>query len=156
MKLIKRPRRNRKNSAIRSLVQETHLSPADFITPFFLCAGENCCEPIVNFPGVARLSRDLILREAEKLHAAGVQAIALFPQIDQALKDDVGSESRNEKGLLPQAIRWLKHEIPSLMVIADIALDPYTTHGHDGVLKNGDVENDATVELLCEQALCLA
>jgi len=154
--LLKRPRRNRKSPAIRSLCQETQLLPSDLVIPFFLIPGKGEKEPIHSLPGIERLSMDLIAKEAEKLHALGVQAIALFPQIDPSLKDDGGSEAYNPNGLIAQAIRFLKQELPSLALIADVALDPYTSHGHDGIAIGEEIDNDATIEILIRQALVQA
>lgn len=155
--LIERPRRNRQTAAIRALVEETHLHPANLVAPFFLLPGEKRKDPIETLPGISRLSLDLILREAEALHRQGVPAIALFPVIDPTLKDAEGNEALNSEGLIPQAIRRLKQELPSLCVIADVALDPYTSHGHDGVADDrGHVLNDATVEVLAKMAVILA
>lgn len=157
LQILERPRRNRHTAAIRSLVEETYLRPSDFVAPFFLLAGENQQQPIETLPGVSRLSLDHILREAEKLHRFGIPAIALFPVIDPELKDEHGSEAFNERGLIPQAIRLLKKEIPSLCVMADIALDPYTSHGHDGIANaTGSILNDSTVEVLAQMAVLLA
>ena len=154
--LLKRPRRNRKNAAIRSLTQETHLLAQDLVAPFFIIQGEKNREPIQAMPGCDFLSIDQLIEEAEMLHIQGVPAIALFPRIDSPLKDDQGSEAWNENNLICKAIRLLKRHIPSLCVIADIALDPYTTHGHDGILKENEVDNDLTLHALAKQALSYA
>src|SRR5690348_11392049 len=155
--LIKRPRRNRKTAAIRSLVEETVLHVSDLVSPFFLLPGENRSEDIPSMPGIQRLSIDLILKQAEQLHCQGIPAIALFPVIPHEEKDPVGSAALNPQGVVPSALEMLKKEIPSLCVIADIALDPFTSHGHDGLV-NGDnhILNDPTVELLAEIALLYA
>jgi porphobilinogen synthase len=153
--MLKRPRRNRRSPAIRSLVAEHALSPADLVAPFFVTAGENRKEAIATMPGVSTLSADLILKEAEALHRRGIPAIALFPVIDSHLKDALGSEALNSSGHFAEAIRLIKKELPSLCLISDVALDPYTSHGHDGILdQNGDVANDASVEILTKMA-CL-
>jgi porphobilinogen synthase len=157
LSLSQRPRRNRHTAAIRALVEETNLRPADLVAPFFLLPGEKRKDPIATLPGVARLSLDHVLREAEALHRQGIPAIALFPVIDPDLKDAEGNETLNGEGLIPQAIRQLKKEIPSLCVIADVALDPYTSHGHDGIADDrGHIVNDATVEVLAKMAVVLA
>lgn len=149
-----RLRRNRKTEAIRRLVRETELLPSDLIAPFFLTEGIE--GPIGSLPGVSRLSLDRVLKEAERLHRKGVQAIALFPVIDPKLKTENGDEAWNAGGMIPRAIRVLKRELPELCVIADVALDPYTTHGHDGVVSRGEIDNDGTVERLIQMALVQA
>ncbi|MES2122838.1 MAG: porphobilinogen synthase [Chlamydiota bacterium] len=152
--LLQRPRRNRKSAAIRSLVQETQLTPRDLVAPFFLIEGREKRQSISALPGIDRLSIDLILKEAEGLHAAGVPAIALFPVIDPSFKDPIGSYALNPEGVVPQAVQYLKEKIPSLCVITDIALDPFTSHGHDGILGDCDeVLNDETVEVLAQMAI---
>lgn len=155
-----RPRRNRRTPAIRSMVRETTLSPADFILPLFLHEDVEDT-PIASMPGVTRWSLESLVREAGEAHALGIPAVVLFPKIEEALKTPDGKECHNDDGLVPRAIRALKAAHPSLCVITDVALDPYNSDGHDGIVKrsdNGDltVLNDETVEILCEQALCHA
>lgn len=155
--LLRRPRRNRRSPAIRSLVRETHLLPCDLVQPYFILPGEKRLSPICEMPGIDRLSIDLLLKEVEPLHAKGLQAIALFPCIENSLKCPEGKEALNPFGLIPQAIKMIKKELPSLCIITDIALDPYTSHGHDGLIDEyGYVLNDLTVETLCRQALVQA
>lgn len=155
-----RPRRNRRTPAIRSMVRETTLSPADFILPLFLHEDAEDT-PIASMPGVTRWSLESLVREAGEAHALGIPAVVLFPKIEESLKTPDGKECHNDDGLVPRAIRALKAAHPSLCVITDVALDPYNSDGHDGIVKrseNGDltVLNDETVEILCEQALCHA
>lgn len=155
-----RPRRNRRTPAIRSMVRETMLSPADFILPLFLHEDAEDT-PIASMPGVTRWSLDSLVREAGEAHALGIPAVVLFPKIEESLKTPEGKECHNDDGLVPRAIRALKAAHPSLCVITDVALDPYNSDGHDGIVKrleNGDLTilNDETVEILCEQALCHA
>ncbi|MBF5059908.1 Delta-aminolevulinic acid dehydratase [Candidatus Neptunochlamydia vexilliferae] len=153
----KRPRRNRKSPAVRSLVQETTLNASDLIAPFFIMEGTQKRDSIEALPGIDRLSIDLLVKEAEPLHAQGVPAIALFPVIDPSLKDHEGSEAWNPNSLVVRAIECLKKEIPSLCIISDIALDPFTSHGHDGIVNDrGDILNDATVDALVKQATSYA
>jgi porphobilinogen synthase len=153
--MLQRPRRNRKTEAIRSLHQETLLSSKDLIMPFFVLKGECRKEENKDLPGLSKLSKDEIVKEAKKLHALGLQAILLFPA--ETIKDEMGTEALCLDGAVPGAISLLKKEIPSLCVLCDIALDPYTTHGQDGVLdKNGYVANDATVEILSKMSTFLA
>jgi porphobilinogen synthase len=124
--------------------------------PFFVVEGENQKQPIASMPGVFRLSLDLLLQEAANLHEQGVQAIALFPVIEPLLKDAHGSYALDENGLIPRALSLLKKEIPSLCLITDVALDPFTTHGHDGLIDEaGDVVNDITVAILGKMAAVL-
>ena len=152
--MLKRPRRNRKSPAIRSLIEETILQPCDLVMPFFLTSGEKRREEIPSLPNVYRLSIDELLKEAEKLHQQGVPAIALFPVIPTEEKDPRGSKALCPEGLLPLAVKQIKREIPSLCVITDVALDPYTCHGHDGLVsQQGEILNDATVTILSQLAL---
>ena len=155
--LLSRPRRNRKTIAIRSLVEETTLKPQDLVAPFFVIAGHERREAIPTMPGIERLSIDLLLKEAEALHKSGILAIGLFPVVPADKKDPQGSYALNPEGIIPQAVRLLKKEIPSLCVITDIALDPFTNHGHDGMVNEaGEVLNDETVSILEQMALVLA
>lgn len=152
-----RPRRRRRTPAIRTMVQETKLTAADLIAPFFILEGTQIREPIRTMPGICRLSLDLLLPQVKALHAKGVQAIALFPAIDSKLRTVEGDEAWNEEGLIPRAIRAIKAEIPSICVISDVALDPYTSHGHDGIFnERQEIANDPTVERLVRMALVQA
>ncbi len=155
--MLRRPRRNRKSPAIRSLIQETRLTPENFVAPFLITEGSGINEPICGIDDIAKKSVDIILKDIEYLHSESVQAIALFPCIHPEQKDEQGSNALDEDGLVPRAIRQIKAEFPSLCVFADVALDPYTTHGHDGLIdENGCVINDASVRVLAQQALVLA
>ncbi|NGX54690.1 MAG: Delta-aminolevulinic acid dehydratase [Chlamydiae bacterium] len=155
--LICRPRRNRKSSAIRALVQETRLHPSDLIYPLFVIDGAGQREPIASMPGIYRLSLDLLLKEIGKAALLSIPAVALFPVIPKEKKDEEGSEAWNPKGILQQTIRAIKREFPEICVIADVALDPYTSHGHDGVVdERGEVMNDETIETLVRMALVQA
>lgn len=157
IQLTKRPRRNRKTPAIRSLVQETRLHPNNFVAPLFVIDGYNHKQEINSMPGVYRLSIDLILKEAEKLCRQGVMAVDLFPVIPIENKDATGSESLNENGLFCRVIRALKQEIPEMCVMADVALDPFTDHGHDGLVDaSGQILNDETLQALLNMSLLLA
>lgn len=150
-----RPRRNRKSAEIRSLCQETTLHASDFIMPFFVLKGERKTEANKHLPSLSKLSVDLIAKEAEKLHSKGVQALLLFAA--EASKDPAGSEALSADGAVPKAIRFLKKEIPTLSIFCDVALDPYTSHGHDGLVdQKGYVLNDETVEVLAKMSLLLA
>ena len=155
--LMNRPRRNRRTPAIRSMVREITLSPADFILPLFFHEDAEDT-PIASMPGVTRWSLVSLVREAGEAHALGIPAIVLFPKIEDSLKTSLAEESYNDAGLVPRAIRALKAAHPSLCVITDVALDPYNSDGHDGLVQcdaSGELEilNDATVEILCHQAL---
>jgi len=157
LKILERPRRNRSSEALRSLVREHRLFPSDFVVPFFVKEGEGVKEQIFSMPGVYRFSLDRLIQELIPLHQQGICAVALFPVIDGKLKDEEGKEGWRENSLMVSAIRLLKKELPSLCLIADVALDPFTSHGHDGLLNDkGEVDNDRTVEALVRQALLYA
>lgn len=153
--LLRRPRRLRTSIAVRSLVRETQLSPSDLIAPLFVMEGEGEPEPVESMPGVFRLSVADLLQEGRELRELGVHAVALFPRLDPGLKDDEASAALNPDTLVLRAVRALKQGLPELVVMTDIALDPYTTHGHDGVLTadGRDVDNDRTVGILVQMAL---
>jgi porphobilinogen synthase len=152
-----RLRRNRKNEAIRTMIRETELLPSDLVAPLFLIEGMNERSQIASMPGIERLSIDLAIREASFLHENGVQAIALFPYVGQGLKTDSAEEAWNPDGLMQRAIRALRRAIPTLCLITDVALDPYTSHGHDGLVDSeGKILNDETIECLVRMALAQA
>lgn len=156
MKLHQRPRRLRTSEAIRRLVREHRLSPDDFIWPLFVRDGKGC-EDVDAMPGVQRLDEKGLLRACEQAAAAKIPCVALFPATASELRTEDGAEACNPKGLVPRLIARVKQEQPELLVLADVALDPYTSHGHDGVLdERGVVDNDRTVTILAEQALVLA
>ncbi|HZR34239.1 MAG TPA: porphobilinogen synthase [Nevskia sp.] len=151
-----RPRRLRSAEFVRSLVRETRLAPAQLIQPLFVAEAAQK-GAIASMPGQSRLDLDELVRECRELKALGIAAVAVFPVIAPELKNPQGSEALNPEGLIPRAIRAIKGGCPGLGVIVDIALDPYTDHGHDGVLdESGYVDNDFTVEALRKQALVLA
>ncbi len=153
--MLQRPRRNRQTESIRNLCQETLLSPSNFIMPFFVLKGENRKEENKNLPGLSKLSKEDIVRSAEALHKKGVPGVLLFP--GECIKNQNGKEALSPYGAVPEAVRLLKKEIPSLCVMCDVALDPYTTHGHDGIVdSNGYVLNDETVKILTQMSLLLA
>lgn len=153
---ISRPRRNRRTEAIRSLVRETTLDVSHLVLPLFIHAGKEDI-PISAMPGCARLGVDGLLRMAEGTLADGIRSIVLFPAIEEGLKTRQAEECFNAKGLIPQSIRSLKKRFPELMVMTDVALDPYSSDGHDGlVADDGRILNDKTVDVLCKQALCHA
>jgi porphobilinogen synthase len=154
--LLERPRRNRRTASIRALVRETSLAPANLIQPLFVCEGRNQRIAIKSMPGIFRLSRDLIVKEAKAIAKLGIPAIALFPALPETLKDNVATESLNPEGLLPATIRAVKQAVPELAVITDVAMDPYSSDGHDGFVEKGQIINDRTVEILCGMALAQA
>jgi len=155
MDLVYRPRRNRKSEAVRAFHRETILLPDHLILPVFIHDGEGTI-PIASMPGCSRLSLDALLAEAEGAVAEGVRGIVLFPAIAESLKTSMAEEAWNPNGLVPRAIRALKQRFPELMVITDVALDPYSSDGHDGIVQDGKILNDPSVEALCHQALCHA
>lgn len=155
-KLISRPRRNRKNAAIRSLVQETTLQTSNLILPLFVMEGKNQKVAIKSMPGVERLTRENIVKVAKEAYRLGIPAVALFPVIDDKKKDKRASESRNRKGLLQNTIRDLKNALPELAIISDVAMDPYSNDGHDGLVEKGQIVNDATLPILAEMAIAQA
>jgi len=154
--MLVRPRRNRLNAQIRGLVREATLSPEQLIYPMFVQDGERKRSPISSMPGQARLSIDLLVETAEQAFALGVPGVALFPALTDELKDSHGAESSNGAGLLPRAVRALKSALPGLLVITDVALDPYSSDGHDGVLIDGRIDNDVTVPILADMAVAQA
>lgn len=152
-----RLRRNRKSSWIRDLTAQNIFSPSDLILPLFVIEGKNKEEKITHLPGVSRLTIDLIVKKAKEARDLGIPALMLFPVINQKLKTLDGKEAYNPKNLMCRAIREIKNAVPEIGVITDVALDPYTSHGHDGVInENGYVENDITIEILCAQAVVQA
>lgn len=157
MELMARARRNRRTAAIRGLVRETRLAVEDLILPLFLHEDE-ADVAIESMPGCTRWSVSGLIREVQEAHALGIRAVVLFPKIDDALKNAQASECANDMGLVPRAIREIKKACPGMCVITDVALDPYNSDGHDGLVVRGcdgklKVLNDETVEVLCQQAL---
>jgi porphobilinogen synthase len=152
-----RPRRLRRDDFTRNLVREARLSPHDLIYPVFVLDGRNQRQAVASMPGVERLSVDLLLGVAEQCMALGVPALALFPVIEPSLKTPDGREALNREGLVPRAVRELKSRFPDLGVMTDVALDPFTSHGQDGLLdETGYIINDDTVKVLVQQALVQA
>jgi len=151
-----RMRRNRDGAAVRRLVAETVLTPGDLIWPVFVTEGSDHSEPIDSMPGVHRLSVDRVAREAETALELGIPAIALFPQTPPDLKSEDAAEALNPDNLVNRAVRAVKQSLPEMMVICDVALDPYTVHGHDGLMRGNEILNDETVEVLVRQALVQA
>lgn len=153
-----RPRRNRQNEVIRNMVRENYLSPDHLIAPLFVIEGKNQKVAINSMPGQFRLSLDELVKEAKELYSMGVRCVALFPAIDDKLKTPDAREAYNKDGLNARAIRAVKEAVPGMLVMGDIALDPYSSEGHDGLVdpKTGEILNDPTLEVLARQALCEA
>ncbi|MBZ4035718.1 porphobilinogen synthase [Flavobacterium sp. 17A] len=150
---LQRGRRLRVNESIRSLVRETSLSPSDFMFPMFIAEGENVKVEIPSMPGIFRRSIDLTVEEVKELYDLGIRAVNIYVKVSENLKDNTGKEAWNANGLMQQAIRAIKAACPEMIVMPDVALDPYSIYGHDGIIKNGDVENDSTVDALVKMAV---
>jgi len=153
-----RPRRNRISNSIRSLVRENTLSPSDLIMPLFLIDGKNIKTEIPSMPGIYRRTPDLIIQEIKSLFSLGVPAVALFPALDDSLKDRYAKESSNQKGLYQNTIRDIKNAVPEITVITDVAMDPYSSDGHDGLVDSttGEILNDETLPILAAMAVSQA
>jgi porphobilinogen synthase len=158
MELTIRTRRNRKNSAIRSLIREYRLTPNDLIAPLFVVDGKNIEIPIKSMPGQSRYSIDLLVKKAQTLWELGIPSLSLFPALDESLKNSSATESFNPNNFYQDAIKAIKAAIPEMLVMTDIALDPYSSDGHDGLVdpQTGEILNDETVEILAKMALCQA
>lgn len=151
--MIRRNRILRTSPAIRAMVAETILKPSDFIAPLFIEEGENVQEEISSMPGYFRRSLDLTVKETKELWALGIKSVLLFVKCPDNLKDNKGTEAVNPEGLMQRAIRAIKQAIPEMVVMTDVALDPYSTYGHDGIVEGSDIVNDATVEVLARMSL---
>jgi porphobilinogen synthase len=149
-------RRLRRNSSIRDLVADHYLHPSNLVQPFFIIEGKNLSEPIETLPGINRISIDILIDEVKKAINLGIRAIMLFPAISEDKKDEEGTESYNVDNLLCRSIREIKSQNLDITIICDVALDPYTSHGHDGIVRNDEVDNDETIEVLVAQSLALA
>ncbi|MCH8317480.1 MAG: porphobilinogen synthase [Bacteroidetes bacterium] len=155
MKVLRRPRRNRKSEVIRLLVKETSLS-TNLIFPLFVIEGSNCAIEVNSMPGIYRYSTDKLLDEIDSCINLGIKAFVIFPCIDEKLKDKLASESYNEEGLYIKAIKKIRADFPDICIITDVAMDPYSADGHDGIVKNGEILNDETLEILSRMALAQA
>ena len=154
MTMLNRPRRMRESSFSRTLMRENNISVSNLIYPMFVIEGKGIRQDIESMPGIQRLSIDELIKDASECNQLGIPAIAIFPYIDKKLKTDDASEAFNDDGLIQRAIRELKKEIPGLGVISDVALDPFTLHGQDGLIdKAGNILNDETVSILTKQAI---
>ena len=157
MELTQRPRRLRRTPALRNLVRETQLTVDDLIYPLFVMEGENTRVEVPSMPGCYRYSQDLLIAEVREAYELGINAVALFPAVPEAKKDAGGSESFNPNGLIQQTVSRLKQAVPEVVVITDVALDPFTTHGHDGLVsEQGIILNDETVDVLVKMAISQA
>ncbi|NIG57353.1 porphobilinogen synthase [Chitinophaga sp. Cy-1792] len=152
-KMIRRNRILRTSPAIRAMVAETILTPSDFIAPLFVTEGENVKEEISSMPGYFRYSTDLTVREAKELWSMGIKSVLLFVKAPDNVKDNKGTEAVNPNGLMQRAIRAIKNAIPEMVVMTDVALDPYSSYGHDGIVEGTEIVNDATVEVLARMSL---
>ncbi|MDB4608531.1 porphobilinogen synthase [Flavobacteriaceae bacterium] len=150
---LKRNRRLRSSDAIRSLVQENHLSPNDFIVPLFVVEGTNIKEEISSMPDYYRMSLDNLKKEVKDLYSMGLKTVLLFVKVPDNLKDNKGTEALNPKGLMQRAIVLIKETVPDMVIMTDVALDPYSSFGHDGIVDQGTIVNDATVDVLAQMAL---
>ena len=151
-----RLRRLRRAPWLRRLVAESRLSPDDLVAPLFVTSGEGVVQPVATMPNVSRYSVDRLLDAARSIAAAGIPMVALFPRIDDADRTEDGDAAIDSDNLVCRAVRALKSALPNLGIMCDVALDPFTSHGHDGLLRDGDVANDETVEVLCRQAVVQA
>lgn len=150
---IRRNRRLRTNEAIRSLVRETYITPNDFLVPLFVVEGNGVKEEITSMPNYYRFSLDLLKDEVKALWSLGLKSVLLFVKVDDKLKDNKGTEALNPNGLMQRAIQTVKAVCPDMLVMTDVALDPFSSYGHDGIVENGKIINDATVEVLAEMSI---
>ena len=150
---IQRNRRLRNSAALRALIQEHHLTPSDFIVPLFVIEGSQKKEAIASMPGYYRRSTDLLAKKVKSLWNMGLKSVLLFVKVPDDLKDNKGTEALNPEGLMQRSIRIIKNAVPEMVVMTDVALDPYSSFGHDGIVEDGKIVNDPTVEILSEMAL---
>ena len=150
---IQRGRRLRVSESIRSLVRDTIVTPQDFMFPMFIAEGSNVEEPILSMPGIYRRSIDLTVKEVKELYVLGIRAVNIYVKVDDKLKDNAGVESWNKDGLMQRAIKAIKDACPEMVVMPDVALDPYSIFGHDGIIEGGKVVNDATVDALTRMSV---
>ncbi|TCK67733.1 porphobilinogen synthase [Winogradskyella wandonensis] len=150
---IRRNRRLRQSDAIRRLVRETIISPNDFLVPLFIVEGKGIKEEIASMPNYYRYSLDLLKDEVKTLWSLGLKSVLLFVKVEDSLKDNKGTEALNPNGLMQRAIKTVKEVCPDMLVMTDVALDPFSVYGHDGIVENGKIANDATVEVLAEMSI---
>jgi porphobilinogen synthase len=153
MYLQRRNRILRQSPAIRSLVAETNLTPNDFIVPLFISEGRNEQTEIASMPNYFRRSIDLTIKEVKELHGMGIKSVLLFVKSKDELKDNKGTEALNPDGLMQRSIKAIKDAVPEMLVMTDVALDPFSSYGHDGIVENGEIVNDATVEVLAKMSV---
>lgn len=153
MKYPIRLRRNRKSSAIREMVQENRLHPSDFIAPIFIMEGKDQKEEIASMPGYYRYTLDVLGKELEELIEVGIQSVLLFVKVPDSKKDNEGTEALNDQGLMQESVRFIKEKYPDLYVMTDVAMDPYSSYGHDGIVEDGEIVNDPSVEVLAKMAV---
>src|SRR5436190_12989461 len=153
MYLQRRNRILRKNEAIRNLVAETILTSNDFIVPLFIDEGENAKTEIASMPGYYRNSLDITVKEVKELWSMSLKSVLLFIKAKDELKDNTGKEAWNENGLMQRSIKAIKDAVPEMIVMTDVALDPYSSYGHDGIVENGQIVNDPTVEALIKMSI---
>jgi porphobilinogen synthase len=151
-----RPRRNRKSAAIRNMIQENKVEVANLIFPLFLIEGKNKKTEVESMPGIFRLSPDLLLKEIEQCLKLGITTFDIFPALDDKLKDKKATEALNKKGLYLSTLRDIKKKFPEAVIMTDVAMDPYSSDGHDGLVKNGEILNDETLEILAKMAVAQA
>ncbi len=156
MIIYSRNRRLRTNPSIRALVQETVLTTNDLVMPIFVMEGTNTQETISSMPGIFRRTLDLTVKECQELYSMGVKAVNLYMKVSENLKDNKGTESWNKNGLMQNTIKAIKDAVPGMIVMPDVALDPYSIYGHDGIITNGKVDNDATNDALVKMSVSLA
>ncbi|HRK06727.1 MAG TPA: porphobilinogen synthase [Pseudobdellovibrionaceae bacterium] len=154
--MIERPRRLRASASIREMLCETRLHPSQLVLPIFITEGRDVRDPITSMPGVSRLSIDRAVDEAKRARDLGIRGLALFPKIEEARKTSDAREALNPQGLVPRALAELKAKVPEMYLITDVALDPYSSDGHDGLVRDGRILNDETLPVLAEMALVQA
>ena len=153
MNLSKRPRILRKSASIRNWLSENRVTLQDLVTPLFVCEGKNIEDTIPSMPGYFCYSEELLLKKIEEYIELGLRWFLIFPKIEEGKKDNIGTEALNEKGLIPRVIKKIKSLFPDICIISDIALDPYSSFGHDGIVEKGEILNDETVEILTKMSL---
>ena len=151
--MLRRNRRLRTNESVRSLVRETFISPNDFLVPIFVVEGKQVKEEIASMPGYYRYSLDLLKQEIKELWSLGLKSVLLFVKVPDELKDNAGTEAINPEGLMQRAVKTVKDVAPEMVIMTDVALDPYSSYGHDGIVNDGKILNDDTTAILAEMAL---
>lgn len=154
--MLRRPRRNRKSAAVRGMVEETRLHVNDLIFPVFLIDGKNEKVEVSSMPGIYRYSADLLLKEIEECMKLGISSFDVFPRLPESLKDPMAIEATNENGLYLSTLRRIKQEFPEACIMTDVAMDPYSSEGHDGIVRDGKILNDETLDVLAKMAVAQA